>query len=409
MFESLENRLFFSTTPNDASYASQWGLTVSAASTAWDATRGSAAIVVADIDTGLDYKHVDLYQNVWINPAEIPAALKKSLVDVDGDKVISFYDLNAAANKSKLTDVDKNGRIDAADLLTRAKYGGWADGSDDGKNGYIDDIIGWDFANNDNNPLDYDGHGTHTAGILGATGNNSVGVSGVAWKTSIMAVKIFDDQGNAASDARIAAAIRYSADNGARVSNNSWGGTAYSQSIYNAISYAGSKGQVFVAAAGNDGQNSDSSYYRNYPADFDLANIISVGASDSSGSLAYYSNYGKSNVDVVAPGSSILSTYLNGTYERLSGTSMATPFVSGTVALMLATNPSLTAAQVKTRVVAGADQTAALYTRSASGGRLNIANAVSGAAGTRYTPSSSTVTRPTYPPVWGRRYIFIFS
>jgi subtilisin family serine protease len=147
--ERLEGRLFLSTTPNDAYYRDQWGATATAAPAAWDTTRGSAAVVVADIDTGLDYKHVDLYQNVWINPAEIPAAMKRNLKDTDGDGRITFYDLNASANRGKVTDVDRNGRIDAADVLTRAKYGGWADGIDEGGNGYVDDIVGWDFANND--------------------------------------------------------------------------------------------------------------------------------------------------------------------------------------------------------------------------------------------------------------------
>jgi subtilisin family serine protease len=385
--EPLEARVLLSTTPNDPLYADEWGLSATGASTAWDTTRGSSSVVVADIDTGMDYEHPDLYLNVWINQDEIPAAARAKLKDSDGDGLITFYDLNNAANKGRVTDVDHNGRIDAADILTRAKYGGWSDGRDEGKNGYTDDLIGWDFAGNDNNPMDGDGHGTHTAGTIAAVGNNSEGVSGVAWRASLMAVKIFDDAGNSASARSIAAAIRYAADNGARVSNNSWGG-GYSTAIRNAVAYAQSKGHIFVVAAGNDGDNLDSPWLNDYPTEFDLDNIISVGASDSSGNLAYYSNYGAANVDVVAPGSSVLSTYPGGQYRRMSGTSMATPHVTGAIALMLAKNPNLTAAQVKSAIIQGADQSAALAGTSVSGGELNVANAVLGKTGTRYSGSS---------------------
>jgi subtilisin family serine protease len=392
--EPLETRLFLTTTPNDPRYAEEWGLAAIGASSAWDTTTGSAAVVVADIDTGMQYTHPDLYLNTWINQAEIPAAVKRTLVDTDRDGVISFYDLNASANRGKVNDVDHNGRIDAADVLTRSRYGGWADGADQGRNSYVDDIIGWDFANNDRSPMDFDGHGTHTAGTIAATGNNATGVTGVAWRASLMAVKIFDDQGYAADDPVIAAAIRYSANNGARVSNNSWGGPGYSNALYNAINYAASKGQVFVAAAGNDSVNTD--YYDdNYPANFDLDNIISVASTNSRGELSYFSNWGQASVDVAAPGSSILSTYLGSSYARLSGTSMATPQVTGTVALMLTANPSLSVSQIKSRIINGADQSASLYRTSVSSGELNTANALANRTGTRYTPPSTNSRRGT--------------
>ena len=158
--EALERRVFLTTTPNDALYASQWGLEASGAPSAWDTTRGSAAVVVAGIDTGIDYRHEDLYLNVWINPDEIPAGVRSRLVDADADGAITFWDLNDSSNRGRVRDVDRNGRIDAADLLTRAKYGGWSNGKDDGGNGYRDDIVGWDFAEWDNNPIDREGHGT---------------------------------------------------------------------------------------------------------------------------------------------------------------------------------------------------------------------------------------------------------
>src|SRR4029453_13472785 len=157
------------------------------ASAGWDYTTGSYKVEVADIDTGIDYTHQDLYQNVWVNQAEIPPAVRKGLKDVDGDGLITFRDLNDSANAHKfgVNDLNKNGYIDAADLLTLYKKdgaGGWEDGINGatfkGDTHYVDDIVGWDFAGNDNDPFDGDGHGTHTAGIIGAMGNNGKGVSG---------------------------------------------------------------------------------------------------------------------------------------------------------------------------------------------------------------------------------------
>ena len=406
--EMLEGRLLCSTTPSDPSYSSQWGLTAVNASSAWDTTTGSYKVVVADIDTGVDYTHVDLYQNIWINQAEIPAAVRQVLSDVDSDGLITFRDLNSAANAGKfgVNDINKNGYIDAKDLLAKYKAdgtGGWADGINGatwtGETAYVDDIVGWDFANNDNDPFDYDGHGTHTAGIIAATGNNGVGVSGVNWSVSLMALKIFTDKGAAASDSIIAKAIRYSADAGAQVSNNSWGSSSgrTGDTLYQAISYAAGKGQLFVAAAGNDAVNSDTSRLRSYPASYDLANIVSVAATDSSGKLAYYSNYGKTTVDIAAPGSSVLSTLPGNKYGTMSGTSMATPFVTGAIALLLAQNSSRSAADLKALLLKGADQNSSLLNTSVSGGELNIANALAGTTGTvaQQTQKPTTPTPPS--------------
>ena len=201
VIEKLEGRRLLSIVPNDPSFGQQWGLTDADASAAWDSGTGSATVLVGHVDTGIDYAHPDLYKNVWINQAEIPGAVKRKLVDADGDKRISFWDLNDAANAGKVADVNANGYVDAGDLLTPYKSdgtGGWEDGRN-GKNNrrdrYVDDIVGWDFANNDNDPLDTDGHGTHTAGTIAAEGNNGVGVAGVAWKASLMALKVFADGG----------------------------------------------------------------------------------------------------------------------------------------------------------------------------------------------------------------------
>ncbi|MGE5611496.1 MAG: S8 family peptidase [Bacillota bacterium] len=409
--EHLEGRLLCSTVPNDSNYSSEWGLQAINAAGAWDTVTGSRKVAVADIDTGLDYTHPDLYQNVWINQAEIPSAVRSVLTDTDGDGLISFIDLNASANVGKfgIHDLNKNGYIDAGDLLTRYKAdgtGGWEDGINGatwkGETAYVDDIVGWDFANNDNDPFDHDGHGTHTAGVIGATGNNGKGVSGVNWSVSLISLKIFTDRGKAASDPVIATAIRYSANAGAKVSNNSWGGNTGKAGdvIYRAISYAGDKGQVFVAAAGNDQANSDVSRWRSYPASYDLANIISVAAIDRTGRLASYSNYGKTSVDAAAPGNSILSTLPGGKYGTMSGTSMATPFVTGAVALLLSQDASRSVSTLKSLILKGADQSTSLLDTSVSGGVLNVGNALAGKAGN--TAQAAT----NYPDPWRRRDSF---
>ncbi|MDB5295278.1 MAG: hypothetical protein JWO31_1261 [Phycisphaerales bacterium] len=391
--ERLEPReLWSAVVPNDTAYAQQWNLKGVNAPAAWAKGTGSAAVLVGHVDTGIDYTHPDLYKNVWINQAEIPPALKGKLKDTDGDKRISFWDLNATANKGRVADGNKNGYIDGGDLLAKWKpdgTGGWADGIN-GKNNpndkYVDDIVGWDFANNDNNPIDPDGHGTHTAGVIAAEGNNKRGVAGVVWKASLVALKVFGDSPtDGATLTAIAAAIRYAADVGARVANNSYsnGGGSVGDPIYNAVKYANGKGMLTVFAAGNDTADNDRSWLASYPASFDLPNIISVAATDKSGDLAAYTNYGRKSVDIAAPGTSVYSTWRGGTYRTDTGTSMATPHVTGTIALMLSLNPKLTAAQLKSRLLAGADQTAKLVGSSTTGGILNVANAVNGLAGKR--------------------------
>src|SRR5262249_33643162 len=175
--------------PNDPLFNQLWGLNNTGQDkgkagddikppAAWNVTKGSTKTVVAVIDTGIDYRHPDLYQNIWINQGEIPAAIRARLTDVDGDGIITFRDLNNPINQGpgKITDLNGNGYIDGGDLLFPTSKGGWANGISDDGDQYVDDIIGWDFANNDNNPLDDNNHGTHVAGILGATGNNGVGV-----------------------------------------------------------------------------------------------------------------------------------------------------------------------------------------------------------------------------------------
>lgn len=400
--DTLERRTLLSTTPNDPGYASQWGLTSGDAATAWDAGTGSAAVVVGHVDSGIDYTHEDLYLNVWINQSEIPRALKKRLVDTDGDGIISFYDLNNAANAAYTADVNGNGRIDGGDLLTpwRADFsGGWEDGRNGKSNKndrYMDDIVGWDFGDNDNDPMDVDGHGTHTAGTIGAIGNNGVGGSGVVWKTSLMALKIFGNGADGASDADIAGAIRYAVDNDVRISNHSYGGSGgTSDVLYKALGYADKNNMLMVFAAGNDGVSNDNSRWASYPATYDFANIISVAATTSSGSLASWSNYGGTSVDLAAPGDNIYSTTIGGGYATESGTSMAAPHVTGALALMLSQNPALSNADLTSRLLNGANQNSTLLGRTATGGALSVSNATLGVAGSTATETPVQAT-PVY-------------
>ena len=409
--ESLEPRLLCKT-PNDAHLEYQWGLDSADAPAAWERSTGSYDVVVADLDTGVDYTHPDLYRNVWINPAEIPKNVRKAVDDTDDDGLITFADLNHKSNRGEfgVNDLNDNGYVDAGDLLTRYKKngnGGWADGVNGktfkGDRKYVDDIVGWDFAGNDNDPRDRQGHGTHTAGVIGASGNNARGVSGMNWKVSLMPVKIFGDAGDPTSISALAAAIRYGARAGADVSNNSWGyyGGFVGDPIYSAIAYAGRKGQLFVAAAGNDGLSNDFSRYRAYPASYNLSNVLSVAATNEYGWLASYSNYGGYNVDIAAPGSNIVSTIPGGRYASYSGTSMATPFVTGAAALLLSQNPNRTPTELKSLLARGADQRPALVGAVATG-ELNTTNALAGKAGQRVqTPPPSQV-------IPARRLIFIY-
>ncbi len=329
--------------PNDTYYAIyQWGMnntgqTVNGdpgtagddinAPEAWDITTGSSTLVIADIDTGMNYTHADLAANSWINPGEI------------------------AGN-----------------------------GIDDDGNGYIDDTRGWDFANNDNDPIDDNGHGTHTAGTIGAVGNNGIGVAGVAWTCKIMPLKFLNAAGSGSTSGAIAA-LNYAVNKGVKVSNNSWGGGGFSQALLDAINNAGAAGHIFVAAAGNGGadgigDNDDAIPF--YPATYTAANIISVAATTNDDGRASFSNYGATTVDLGAPGQNIVSTYQTG-YAFLSGTSMATPHVTGVVALVQSLHPTWTYQQVKQQILSTARPIPALAGIAVSGGVLNAFAAVGGA------------------------------
>ncbi len=315
--------------PADGDFTAQWSLHQTSdndidAPEAWAITIGSDSIIVGVIDTGIDYDHEDLKSNIWMNPGE------------SGDK----------ANN----------------------------GQDDDGNGYTDDVRGWNFAGNNNNPFDDNDHGTHVAGIIGAAGNNGKGVVGVNWKVKLMALKFLGSDGSG-STADAAAAIIYAVDHGAKVLNNSWGGGDASQTLQDAIAYADSHGVLFVAAAGNDSNDNDSS--PTYPSNYTLPNVISVAASDLNDQLASYSNYGWRTVDLVAPGSSIYNARPLSRYQRLSGTSMATPHVAGAYALVWAKYPQLTSNEVRIRIAGSVDRKPAFLRRVTSSGRLNLVQAFS--------------------------------
>jgi len=325
-------------TPNDPRFEDLWGLhntgqtggAVDAdidAPEAWDMQRDCSSVVIAVLDTGADLDHEDLKENIWKNTGE-----------------------------------------------------DWANGSpgnngvDNDGNGKIDDYYGWDFVpgeNSDNDPSDDnapDYHGTHVAGIIAARGNNSVGITGVCWSASIMILKILDS-GGVGTVAEEIAAIGYAIDKGAKIINLSLGGAGYSTGEYGAIKMAGDAGILFVTAAGNEGTDNDESPL--YPPSYDLDNIISVTATDHSDELPSWANFGLASVDVAAPGVDIYSTRAGDSYQYISGSSMAAPYVAGLAALTWAYHGELTYDQVKGIIFNGVDPNSSLEGNILSGGRVN--------------------------------------
>lgn len=277
--------------PNDKSYRSQKEeLKRMDLEAAWDINTGSPSVIIAIIDSGISAGHPDLKNRLWNNSLEV------------------------------------------------------ANGRDDDQNGFVDDFYGWDFVKNDNIPEDGSNHGTHVAGILGAEGNNREGITGVNWNTRIMALRTLDDNGSGTTDTAVEA-ILYATRNGAKIINASWGGYGKSQALQDAIQFAADRGVLFVAAAGNNRLDAESEPF--FPASYPVAGIVSVGSSEGRGRLSSFSNFGRFDVDLVAPGSQIYSTYGDSSYERLSGTSMAAPMVAGVAGLMLATDPNLTLLQLR--------------------------------------------------------------
>jgi subtilisin family serine protease len=313
-----------------------WGMTGtfgSQASTAWTNNKlGSTNVYIGIIDEGYMYTHPDLAANAGVNPGEVAG----------------------------------NGR-------------------DDDGNGYVDDVNGWDFDGNNNTVFDGagDDHGTHVAGTIGAKGGNGAGVAGVVWNVKLLSAKFLGRRGGTTANA--IKAVDYFTDLKTRqglnivATNNSWGGGGFSQALQDAIDRANAKGILFVAAAGNDGTNNDTAAH--YPGNYPNANIIAVASITSTGALSSFSNYGATSVDIGAPGSAIWSTVPVSSkglvvpgYASYSGTSMATPHVTGAVALYASLNPGASATSIKTAILGSASPTASLSGKCVTGGRLNVSS-----------------------------------
>jgi subtilisin family serine protease len=271
---------------------------------------------------------------------------------------------------------------------------------DDDANGYVDDVYGWDFDGNNNTVYDgsQDDHGTHVAGTIGGVGGNGKGVAGVCWQVKLMDAKFLGKRGGTTANA--IKAVDYFTDLKTRhdmnfvATNNSWGGGGYSQGLYDAIERANAQNILFVAAAGNggsDGVGDDNDAVPHYPSSYANANIISVAAITSSGAKSGFSNYGATSVDLGAPGSGIYST-LPGGYGSYSGTSMATPHVTGAAALYAAANAGASASQIKNAIMDAAVATSSLSGKTVSGGRLDVSSFVGGGGGGGNVPPTASFT-----------------
>lgn len=343
-------------TPNDQFFAAeQWALHNTApggvdidAPQAWDKSTGSGNVLVALIDSGVELDHPDLLSNLWVNSGEVPNNFK-----------------------------------------------------DDDNNGYVDDFRGFNTITSTGNVADDNGHGTNIAGIIGARGNNAIGVAGVNWKVGIIPVKSFNEEGTSSS-ATTLAAINYVIalkESGANISviNYSASGGGYSQPVYDAIKRAGELGILFVTAAGNDGTDNDAS--PQYPGSYDLPNIIAVAAVDRNGNAAPESNFGLNTVDLFAPGVSIASTGINKGYLRLSfGTSYSTGFVSGAVALLNSVSPGISAADARALILNTAVLRASLTGLAAVPGILNLEKLLNESVLTTPTPTPTPTTPPNTGP-----------
>jgi subtilisin family serine protease len=313
--------------PDDTQFFDQWGLrnfgqtggvpgADIGAVLAWDVSTGDPGVRIAVIDTGIDPFHPDLAPNLWTNPGEIPG-----------------------------------------------------NGADDDGNGFIDDVRGWDFVNDDNNPDDDHGHGTHVSGIAAARGGDARGVAGVAWHATLIPLKVFDRTGLGVVT-NVLEAIDYALDLGVDVLNNSWGGPDASRALLEAVQATAAADVVFVAAAGNSAANNDITPF--YPASYDAVNVIAVAATDHNDARAGFTNVGAESVDLGAPGVSILSTFPGATWGYLSGTSMAAPFVSGAAALIRSVSPGIGAEAVRRLMLDTAARQVTYTGLWQSGGRLDL-------------------------------------
>jgi subtilisin family serine protease len=343
---------YLQTTPNDTMWGDPglYGMLKISAPSAWDISTGSSNVVVADIDTGLDYTHEDLAANAWTNPGEIPG-----------------------------------------------------NGLDDDGNGFVDDVHGYDFRYNDPDPMDEHGHGTHTAGTIGAVGNNMLGVVGVCWHVKIMGIKIYSATADDTTSAMVINAynyVRMMKERGVniRVTNNSYGGCPETCgediAVKDGIDAMGDAGILNVFAAGNSSTNNDVDPF--FPASYTSPSIISVGGSDADDNRIF--NYGATTVDIAAPGFRITSTIPmvnTNHYGVLSGTSMSTPHVTGAAALLSALDPKLSAASIKATLINTADVLPQFTGFNRANGRLNVANALQHETICTFTLGANSMRVPT--------------
>lgn len=320
--------------PADPRFEDQWALANSgqrggkegadiSAMLAWATTTGSDKVVVAVLDSGVDYTHEDLAPNIWVRPASLGPYHDNEL-------------------------------------------------------GIVDDVNGYNAIDNSSDPMDENGHGTHCAGIVGAEGSNDIGISGVNWKVRIMPLKFMNAGGFGTTKDAIEA-INYVIDRkkagvNVRIISASWGSTQKSRALEEVIRKANENDILFVAASGNASTNNDRRPH--YPSSYNVPNVVSVAALDRNDQLASFSNYGVKSVSIAAPGKDILSTWLGNQYEEKSGTSMATPVVSGVAALIVAENPRISVDELKKRLLAAVDPLPGLKGKIATGGRVNAAKAV---------------------------------
>src|SRR5215212_2921546 len=332
--EAIDARPFTTVLPKDPRFDDQWALANSgqrggtagadiSATRAWATTTGSDKVVVAVLDSGVDYTHEDLAPNMWIRSANM------------------------------------------------APY-------HDNELGSVDDVNGFNAIDNTADPMDENGHGTHCAGIIGAEGSNEVGISGVNWKVRIMPLK-FMNAGGFGTTKDAVEAINYVIDRkkagvNVRIISASWGSTQKSRALEDVIRKAYENDILFVAASGNANTNNDRSPH--FPSSYNVPNVISVAALDRHDQLARFSNFGLKSVAVAAPGVDILSTWLGNEYEEKSGTSMATPVISGVAALILAEHPHMSVDDLRKKLLASTDPIVALKTKVTSGGRINAAKAL---------------------------------
>lgn len=336
--------------PNDPYFESLWGLsnigqkindkpgvvgTDINVLDAWDRSTGDDQMVIGIVDTGIDYTHPDISPNIWVNENEIPD-----------------------------------------------------NGIDDDNNGVIDDIHGYNAIKDSGDPMDDNDHGTHCAGTIGAAGDNGEGIVGVNWKVKLMGLKFLSGDGSGSLNDALEA-INYAIEMkkrgvNIRVLSNSWGGGDYSQALHDAIKALNKEGILFVAAAGNSATDTDK--YPHYPSSYQADNVLSVAAINNQDNMASFSNYGAKSVHIAAPGVDIYSTIPGNDYAFFSGTSMATPHVSGVASLMLANDPSLTPKEIINRIVSTATKTTALNGKVISGGRINTYEAINSYSESTYRP-----------------------